>query len=136
MERMMILGFSNSSFIAPARTFKGCFLLVVFIAFLATSGFMRDLRVGYYDNSPLSFTKEGQAFGVFPDLLSKIAQEEGWNLHYEKHVFAEGLEKIRSGELDVFVAVAETSQRAEWARFNDEVVIYNWGEVYTKPDLG
>ncbi|HCZ07391.1 MAG TPA: hypothetical protein DHV12_09765, partial [Thermotogae bacterium] len=111
------------------------FMIGAFI-FLETSAFPLDLRVGYYDNSPLCYEDDDRVLGIFPDLLSKIAEEEGWNLHYEKHVFAEGLEKIRSGELDVFVAVAETPQRAEWARFNDETVVYNWGEVYTKPDLG
>jgi putative nucleotidyltransferase with HDIG domain len=99
---------------------------------ISITGLSIELKVGYYDNPPLCYEKNGQAAGIFPELLSNIARKENWNLKYEKFVFAEGLEKIYSGQLDAFMVVAEIPQRAERATFNRETVLYNWGEIYVR----
>lgn len=110
---------------------RGLVLSVLFI-FISITGLPLELIVGYYDNPPLCYEKNGQVVGIFPELFSNIAKEEKWDLKYKKFVFAEGLEKIYSGQLDIFVAVAETPQRAEKATFNGETVLYNWGEIYVR----
>ncbi|MCD6253719.1 MAG: transporter substrate-binding domain-containing protein [Thermotogae bacterium] len=107
--------------------------LVVLVLFTPIAGFTVDLRVGYYDNPPLCYEEDERVLGIFPELLSKIALKEGWEVEYERVIFSKGLERIRSGELDVLVAVAETPQRSEWSRFNEVTVVHNWGEVYVRP---
>jgi len=124
---------SLRSFLQILR-FLRCYLFLVALAlFTPIAGFTADLRVGYYDNPPLCYEEGGRVLGIFPELLSEIALKEGWKVEYERVIFSKGLEKIRSGELDVLVAVAETPRRSEWSRFNEEAVVYNWGEVYTRP---
>ncbi len=78
----------------------------------------------------MCYTVSGKVTGIFPDILNEIAKLEGWKIDYIKVKFAEGLEMIKKGRLDVLVDVAETPDRASWAVFNEETVFYNWGDVF------
>ncbi|MDK2865189.1 MAG: hypothetical protein PWP37_1381, partial [Thermotogota bacterium] len=136
MPKNQRLGFSKAFAFhrSPNRLDKLIFLIALLL--LYASGFTLDLRVGYFEAPPLSFEKNGVATGIFPELLSKIAEDEGWNITYKKITFSEGIDKVRSGELDILLAVAETPEYSEWAQFNEDPVLYSWGAIYVHPFSG
>jgi len=71
------------------------------------------VRVGIYDNNPLvEPTPSGGASGFFIDLLQAIAHEEGWQLQYVPMIFADGLDRLEKGELDLMTVVAYSEERA------------------------
>ncbi len=93
------------------------------------------VRVGVYDNPPKIYrTEEGRAAGLFPDLLRHIAREESWKLHFVPGTWQQGLDRLVAGEIDVMPDVAWSEERARRYDFNDELVLSNWGIVYTRSD--
>ncbi len=89
------------------------------------------VRVGIYDNNPLvEPTPSGGANGFYIDLLQAIAHEEGWQLQYVPVIFADGLDRLEKGELDLMTAVAYSEERAARFDFTQEAVLINWGQVY------
>ncbi|HCU38612.1 MAG TPA: hypothetical protein DGT21_25305, partial [Armatimonadetes bacterium] len=70
------------------------------------------LRVGVYENSPKVFTAAaGQPAGIFIDVIEDIARAEGWQLRYVRGSWAEGLERLERGEIDLMPDVALTETR-------------------------
>ncbi|MCH8527054.1 MAG: transporter substrate-binding domain-containing protein [Kiritimatiellae bacterium] len=93
----------------------------------------RTLRVGVYDNPPKVFmTPEGNASGIFLELLDAIAEVEGWELDYVPVTWAEGLQKLQNNELDLMPDVAHTAARARIMDFHSEFVITSWSQVYAR----
>ena len=70
------------------------------------------VRVGVYENEPKVFTSEaGRPSGIFIDIIEFIAKREGWNLKYVPGTWAEGLDRLAKGEIDLMPDVAYTSDR-------------------------
>jgi len=70
------------------------------------------VRVGVYENAPLSFVDDqGRADGLVVDLLEAIAAEEGWQVEYVpcEQVFA----AVQRGEADAGVANCLFGARSE-----------------------
>ena len=109
-------------------------ILSIILFFIGYS-FGLTLRVGTYENPPLSFEKDGEVVGIFPDVLNHIAKSEGWKFEYTYTTQDEAIEKLKSGELDVVFPLGKSEERERFFRFNDEPLFYNWGVVYTKSDL-
>lgn len=72
----------------------------------------------------------GRAAGIFIDIIEEIAQREGWSIEYVPGSWSEGLQRLRSGTLDLMPDVAYTSRRAELLSFGDEPVLSDWFQVY------
>ncbi len=94
-----------------------------------------EVKVGVYNNSPLVFYENGEAKGLFIDLLEYIAREEGWELRYTYSTFPVLLDKLRKGEIDLLPDVAYSSERAGLFSFGNETVISNWGVICSKSHL-
>ncbi|MBF0162305.1 MAG: response regulator [Magnetococcales bacterium] len=87
--------------------------------------------VGTYDNRPLVFeAADGELQGLFLDVLRAVAQEEGWQLTYLHATWAEQLDNLKSGKIDLLVDVAAAPERERWFDFNQEGLFINWGQVY------
>lgn len=110
---------------------------VVIIFLLASCAlFSQVIRVGLYDNDPLSFIDDsGRAKGIFPEILDYIARQEGWELDIQETTFGDGLEGLQNERLDIMGAVAFSALRAETVGFNQETVISNWGVVFTENEI-
>lgn len=67
------------------------------------------LRVGVYDNWPKVFwdTETGQPSGFFPEILDTIAEEEAWNIIYVPCEWADCLDDVEAGRLDLMMDVAD-----------------------------
>lgn len=70
------------------------------------------LRVGVYQNSPkVNLSTAGKAEGIFVDLIEGIAAREGWEIEYVPGTWAEGLERLGRGEIDLMPDVALNQER-------------------------
>ncbi len=102
---------------------------------LQASGWAETLRVGVYDNLPMvSFDGRGGGEGIFPELLEHVAAQEGWTLEYVPGTWAECLDRLERGQIDVLLSIAYTEPRSQLYDFSEETVLSNWGEIFARPD--
>ncbi|HAL92332.1 MAG TPA: hypothetical protein DCM68_04830, partial [Verrucomicrobia bacterium] len=95
------------------------------------------VRVGLYQNLPkVGWSGSGQPAGIFVDLIEAIAQEEGWSLEYVKGTWAEGLDRLAKGEIDLMLDVAYTDERAARYAFHLEPVLSDWFQIYARRRSG
>lgn len=109
-------------------------LLALFVGPLLEA---RTVRVGVYQNSPKVFLDEGgKPAGIFIDLLEAIAAEEKWTLAYVPGTWAEGLDRLANGKIDLMPDVALTAERETLYAFHREPVLSDWFQIYARPDSG
>ena len=95
------------------------------------------LRVGLYQNPPKIFLDAaGQPAGIFIDVLRAVANQEDWTLEYVPGSWAEGLDRVATGEIDLMPDVAFTSEREELYDFHREPVLSDWFQVYARRGSG
>jgi len=113
------------------------FLLTLTLFTMLDSGILaREIKVGVYENRPKVFTQEnGNIAGIFPDLIEEMARREGWSLQYVHGSWPECLTRLESGEIDLLMDVAYSSERTKKYDFCKEDVICNWAQVYTQPGM-
>ncbi|MHA1401626.1 MAG: PAS domain S-box protein, partial [Candidatus Heimdallarchaeaceae archaeon] len=94
------------------------------------------LKVGYYEDSPLIFTdNEGNAAGIYADILNYIVQEEKWTIEWEYGTWNECLSKLKNNEIDIMTAIAFSEERNLIYDFSNETVLANWGIIYSSPNI-
>jgi len=94
------------------------------------------VRVGVYQNPPQVFVDDqGNPGGIYVDILNEVARLEGWKLEYVPGSFAEGLEAVRRGQIDVMTSIAATPERDKFIDFSKETVISVWGQLYVAPNF-
>jgi PAS domain S-box-containing protein len=110
------------------------FPLLLFFLFLGIPCAQADnpvVKVGVYENEPKVFTSEdGRPSGIFIDIIEFIAKREGWNLKYVSGTWAEGLNRLARGEIDLMPDVAYTSDREKIYSFHKIPVLSAWSQVY------
>ena len=78
------------------------------------------IRVGAYENQPKIYTDEsGKIVGLFPDVLTYIAQKEGWVLKYVHGTWSQCLERLEKNEIDLMSDVAFSEKRAQKYNFSN-----------------
>jgi len=118
--------------------FAGCLPLLFLVP--ATNGAAQHthmtIRVGAYENPPKIYTnREGLVVGIFPDILDRIADEEGWKLEYVFGTWAQCLKRLEENRIDIMVDIAASEERKQKFDFSDETIFLNWGAVYTRREL-
>lgn len=108
------------------RTVVACLCLQIGMAWAADR-----LRVGVYENSPKVAYVNGKAEGIFVDLLQDVAQQEHWELEFVPGTWAEGLQRLERGEIDLMPDVARNAEREGRYAFHQEPVLSSWSQVYT-----
>ncbi|MGQ9655712.1 MAG: ATP-binding protein [Thermodesulfobacteriota bacterium] len=89
------------------------------------------VRVGVYENPPkVSCNESGRPAGIFIDIIEHISQAEGWSVLYVCGTWAEGLDRLASGQIDLMTDVAYTAQRGEKYSFHKVAVLSSWSQVY------
>ncbi|MFC1741744.1 ATP-binding protein [Nanoarchaeota archaeon] len=120
---------------------KRCLVLIVLLSILFSIGVVAAqqpavIKAGVYDNYPKIFLDDaGRPAGIWIDILEDIATKEGWNLEYTTCDWNECLTKLENNEIQIMPDVAVSEERKQRFRFNNEVVIVNWGEVYTQDSI-
>lgn len=114
------------------RKFPSLFILFLLVFSPAFSDDqVRTVRVAAFDFYPIIFTSEtGNREGIYVDILSVVAQEKNWKIDYIPVSFAEGLQMLQSGELDLLTSMRQSEERDLIMDFNEENVLTTWGEVY------
>ena len=98
---------------------------------LAASSVGRVVKVGTYQNRPGVFKdKKERLRGFYIDLVEYVAEQEGWTVEYVHGTWSQGLTRLRTGNLDLLVAVVYSSARDKWYDFTNETALSNWGQVY------
>ena len=117
------------------------FLLVLLISPLfnpsQASASARTVKVGVYENAPKIFTStDGRPSGIFIDIIEHIAKNEEWDLQYVHGTWAEGLERLGKGEIDLMPDVAYTTSREKIYSFHKIPVLSGWSQVYAPKGSG
>lgn len=112
--------------------------IVIFVGSVAGSSSQAStrVRVGVYQDFPLVFVdNKGKAQGVYVDILDHIAARENWSIEYIPCKWADCLNLLETGKIDLLTAIAFSKKRANKYNFNQETVFPNWGQVYTTQNI-
>ncbi len=91
----------------------------------------RQVRVGIYENKPKIFKDDtGAVSGLFVEILEEIARKEKWQVTYVPCLWAEGMDALKNGRIDLMPDVAFSPERDEQFDFHKEEVITSWSVVY------
>ena len=100
----------------------------------AAHGLPRTVRVGVYQNEPKIFMDtNGQASGIFIELLNDIAAQEGWTMVYVPCEWAACLQALEDGQIDLMPDVAYSVERDAKYDFHKTPVLESWSAVYANP---
>ncbi len=112
-------------------------LMIPLLCSIATAdsvlGMDQYVYVGVYQNKPKIFTDEnGKASGLFIDLLHEIAEAEDWTLIYVPCEWAQCLESLKNGGIDLMPDVAYSQVRDRQFDFHHLPVVESWSRLYTQ----
>ncbi len=97
----------------------------------AVAGAQTSVRVGIYENEPLSFVDEnGVPQGIYADILRDMAAANGWKLDFIACDWSACLDMLKTGKIDLLGPIAYTEERAEMYDFSSETLLVNWGQIY------
>ncbi len=89
------------------------------------------VRVCVYENYPIvHYDDDNGPNGLYIDILDAIASQENWRLDYKTNTFSECLSSLENHSVDLFPAIAYSTQRADRYEFSDETVLTNYGVVF------
>ncbi|GGX40393.1 EAL domain-containing protein [Saccharospirillum salsuginis] len=95
----------------------------------------RTLTVGVYQNEPkIFFDEQGRPSGLFVDLLTAIAREQGWSLEFQSCNWTRCLRMLNRGELDLMPDVAYSDARADVYDFHRQPALNSWSQLYARAD--
>lgn len=121
--------------------YRGFTLIFGLLLFLATSetAFSQEarriVRVGIFQNKPVVFLDEqGNAAGLYADILDEIARLENWDLRYVSGSFSNIVQFLNSREIDIISSIAQTEPRKRVFDFSKQTVWTLWGTIYIRPN--
>lgn len=99
-------------------------------------GSSRIVTVGVYENAPKVYTDEnGEAAGLFIDLLKPIARRERWSLRFVRCTWANCLQQVADGRIDLMPDVAYSDQRDKVLVFGNVPITHSWSQIYRNKDV-
>lgn len=90
------------------------------------------VKVGVYNFAPLLFYEDGQAQGLFVDVLKDVAAREEWDLEFVFGSWAQNLARLENGEIDVLPCIGWSQERAARLDYTREYLFLDWGVVYRR----
>src|SRR6056297_1110439 len=111
-------------------------LLVVLLPAVLWSNDVPTVRVAAFNYYPAIFLDtDNQVRGFYVDMLDEISAREQIRFEYVFGSWSEGLERLRSGEVDLVTSAAYTEERATFMDFGEQILLTVWGELYIPQDL-
>ena len=89
--------------------------------FFTTTGlvFAQPVKVGVYENKPLVYQDaQGKFQGLSIDVLRYVAEQENWDLQFVSGSWSECLQRLKTGEIDLQVAIAVSAAREKIFSYN------------------
>ena len=112
----------------------GLALLLAVWVFPATAFAQGPVRVGVYNNKPLSFVDEtGTPQGIYIDVLRDVARAKNWDIEFIRCEWSGCLAKLEAGDIDILGPVAYSDERAQKYDFTNDPLLVNWGQIYVPP---
>ena len=97
----------------------------------------QTVRVAFFEARPSIFTDEsGRPAGFYPDILNYVAEQEGWRLEYVPGTWAESLERVGKGEIDLVPNASYSVEREKTYSLNNEMLEVSWSTVYAAKGSG
>ena len=91
----------------------------------------RTVRAGIYNFKPLVYSDtDGSARGLFVKILDHIAHKKNWNVKYVPGTWQEGVERLKSNQIDLLLCIGYTEERDKYLDFPKEFLLLDWGLVY------
>jgi len=103
-------------------------LLFAFIALTPTLCYSA-IKVGVWNNPPLSIIQDEKISGFAPEIFMYIAEKEGIKYSFVKDNFNNLLEKIKNNEIDIMLPIGYSKQRLEFMSFSEDPIFTNWGVI-------
>ncbi|HEX7387081.1 MAG TPA: EAL domain-containing protein [Castellaniella sp.] len=92
------------------------------------------LRVGIYPQRPDVYVDaNGQPAGILGDILVEIARREGWTLKTQTCVWAQCVQMLQSGQIDLLPDMYYTPERTKTFTFHHIPVLHSWSQIYARP---
>ncbi|MCB4204257.1 transporter substrate-binding domain-containing protein [Deferribacterales bacterium Es71-Z0220] len=107
------------------------FVLLILLLTAAAYADHAGLKVGVWNNPPLSIINEDKVSGLAPDLFKHIAEAEGIDYQFIVDTWDSLYEKIQTGEIDVLLPIGYSKNRLSIMDFSDEPIFTNWGQIIT-----
>ena len=104
------------------------FLLQMSLAVPASEPSPEVLKVGFFAFSGYHITEEdGRRSGYGYEFLQKMAAYENWTYEYLGYndSYADALEMLRNGEVDIVTSVSKTAEREKEFLFSDQNIGFN-----------
>ena len=103
-------------------------------ALLTVAKAQEVVKVGAFNFYPAIFQdKDGVVKGFYVDALSELGKKENLKFVYIYGSWDEGLERIKTGEVDVLTSVAITEERLNNMDYSATPLLTVWSEVYVNP---
>jgi diguanylate cyclase (GGDEF)-like protein/PAS domain S-box-containing protein len=114
-----------------ALTYRLAALLAGLLFTVVAIADAREVRVGVYENPPkIMAGPDGQPSGIFGDLLTEIARQEGWTIHPVPCKWEACLAALQAGRIDLLPDVARTAAREKQFDFHAEPALQSWSALY------
>ena len=106
-------------------------LMVLLLSVVASAAEPRVVRVGAFNYYPCIFQdSDGLVKGFYVDALEELGRRENIRFEYVYGSWSEGLERIRSGQVDLLTSVAHTPERTRYMDYTKTPLLTVWGELY------
>ncbi len=89
------------------------------------------IHVGAYANPPLIIIEGEDVSGLAPEVLEEVALRNNWRIEYVIASWPEQLEMLKSGDIDLLMAIAWTQERSRIYDFGNSALLMNWGVIAT-----
>jgi PAS domain S-box-containing protein len=110
------------------------FGLAILLSVFCSASVLADqkiIKVGAYENYPKIYKNEnGDISGFWPDLLNYIAKKETWEILYVNGTWKQGLERLKTKEIDIMPDVGFTKARNKVFAFSQIPVLMSWSRIY------
>ncbi len=109
---------------------KRRFFFFLFCISIMTSSLALTLKVGIYDNPPISYMSSGKAEGILVDVIDYVAKKEGWHLIYVYKPLNVLINELKTKKIDLVLGVVENKDLKKFCDFTDGYFFSDWGQVY------
>jgi len=111
-----------------SKIFFLIFLLIYSVSFSQT------VKVGVWNNPPLSVISDSNVTGFMPDIFKKVAKDQNIDFVFVKGGWDELYTKLKNGEIDIFMPIGYSEKRLEEMDFSRYPLFTNWGQIICKKE--
>lgn len=109
---------------------------IFFLIFLLiySVSFSQTVKVGVWNNPPLSLTSDNNVTGFIPDIFKKVAKDQNIDFVFVKGGWDELYTMLKNGEIDIFLPIGYSEKRLGEMDFSRYPLFTNWGQIICKKE--